>query len=170
MRCLNVQGLVLKRIPYQNEKFGLFSVFTREKGKITISSPRGTRLDSKIRLLSPLNICELTLYTSSQGHYKVSDIYLKNSFHPMSRYGLPTLQWCFMISELLYLILEEEQAEIEIYQMTCKSLSILNLFGKPLIYEAFRTKLLNHLGSKPTLTHCYTCGEKLGKEGKLLYS
>lgn len=158
MRDLKTQGIILKRIPYQNENTRLFSVLTKDLGKITVNARTAKKLSSNMRVLSPLNICEFELYTSSNGFYKIKNAVLKKSF--IEKTNLENLQQLYTIAELLNTIIEEDHPDHLLYSLVIEATAFIEHTSHPLLLEAFKTKLLSHSGTLPNLKYCFDCRTK----------
>lgn len=164
MRETKTQGFVLKRIPYQNEKTRLFSVMTRDFGKIVLSAPEVKRLQSCMKTVSPLNICEFEIYKSGSGHMKIKSAHLVHSLLNHKDDNLPTLQRLYVLAELIDAVLEEGEPNERLYSLLVNGAIMTRETGSELVFESFKTKLLGQSGSLPSLKHCHTCKEKCAND------
>ena len=158
MRDIKTEGFILKRIPYQNENVKLFSVFTKDFGKITLSSRTSKKIQSSLNSLSPLNICEIEIYKSSTGFFKAKKITLKKSFIEIQE--LEILQKLYVMAEVIHKIIEENHPEPLLYELLIKSALILEHIHSDLIFETFKTKFFKISGTLPNLKYCFTCQTK----------
>jgi len=142
----------------------LFSVFTRELGKVLISAQSSRKLQNSKRILSPLNLCEFELYTSSAGYFKVKNAVLKASFYPLERKSaekqLQSIQDISQVAEIIEKTIEEGEPNLSLYSLVVKSAMIIHHTANQLILEAFKVKLLGLSGTLPNLKHCFECREK----------
>lgn len=158
MRDIKTEGFVLKQIPYQNENSKLFSVFTKDFGKITLSARASKKIQSSMRALSPLNICEIEIYKSSNGYFKAKKVTLKKSF--IETKELETLQALYTIAEIIHTVTEENHPDSKLYSLIINSALIMQHSEGGLIFETFKTKFLQSSGTLPNLKYCFTCREK----------
>lgn len=164
MRETKTQGFVLKRIPYQNEKVRLFSVMTRDFGKVVLSGPEPKRLRSGMKVVSPLNVCEFEIYKSGNGHMKIKSAHLVHSLLNHKDDNLPTLQQLCVLAELVFAVLEDGEPNNRLYNLLINSAIVIKETGSDLIFESFKTKLLGLSGNLPNLKHCHSCKKKCAND------
>ncbi len=164
MRDTKTEGFILKRIPYQNESVTLFSVFTHDFGKITLSGRPAKRINSSNLSLSPLNVCEFEIYRSEKGFFKAKKTVLKRSFSPVENIegvdNLSVTQKIYTIAEIIDAAIEEGNPDAYLYELLIKSAKLIQETNSTLIFESFKTKFLELSGTLPNLKYCFNCNKK----------
>lgn len=164
MREIKTHGFILKKIPYQNEKTQLFSVMTSDFGKITLSAMQSKKIQSSLRVLSPLNICEFEIYKSGNGYFKTRNVNLIHSLldhkNGNEKNTLDIIQKLYVLAELIHITTEEEETNNRLYTLLTKTAIIIQETNNELIFESFKTKLLDLSGNLPNLKYCLECKKK----------
>ena len=150
------EALILKSTNYKDSD-KLFSLFTKNRGKITasakgvrkISSRRGGNLDT-------LNHVQVTISEGNSKKYKIiTEVKTINSYMNLKD-SLENSRKGFYIVELVYKLLDEDQKNIDIFNLLIYSLNKLDrhLNNEVSRVKAFEIKLMEYLGYEMYLDRC----------------
>ena len=155
-----VRGIVLRSVKY-SEHDRMLTVFTLEKGKISVCA-KGAR-SVKSRLLSvsqPFALSEIVL-GGSRGSY-ISSAVLLNGFFGLQSDILKVSCATYMC-QLIESLTEEDAPDGKLFRLLYWSLAELEKSGEhlsPLMACAFALKLMGISGMAPHLDGCIRCGER----------
>lgn len=155
---ITTNALVLREVKYK-EADRILTIFTSDKGKMTVKASNALRKNSKIGAgTQMLTYSEMVLY-NNKGRYLVREANIKESFEGLkldfSNYALG----CYL-SECVESMCQENVPDFEVLQMILNSLYALsnNMYDPKLIRAAFEMRFISMLGYTPDLSSCVICG------------
>jgi len=161
------QGIVLKK-ENQGEAEQLFTIYTKDFGKLEILGKAIRKISSKLR--AGIDIFYLSEIEFIQGKtYKtLTDAILIENFKNI-RKDLKKLNIASKISEVLDNLVKGQEPDQKIWQLlkeTFRELDKLEIgnWKLKIIYYYFFWKLFSILGYQPELYNCPVCQEKLSPE------
>jgi len=166
------QGLILKKND-RSEVDQLFTIYTRDFGKLEILGKGIKKISSKLR--AGMEIFYLSEIEFIQGkRYKTLTDALKIEKFENLRKNLKRLAVAYKISEDLNNLVGGEEPDEKIWQLLIEVFKKLNnlqltTYNLQLIYYYFFWNLISILGYKPELYFCPLCQKKLKPE-KLYFS
>jgi DNA repair protein RecO (recombination protein O) len=135
--------------------------FSRHSGKLALVDKAGRSLKSKRGRLIPFARMEITYYSSekeSRGY--LSEVELLQAF-PLEKEGtLGRLAFASAACELLYLLLPEEEPQVDLYHYFLEFLHHMESAPKRSlagVFLAFFIRFLSYLGYHPSLDYCVRC-------------
>jgi len=166
------KSLILKKVD-RAEHDQLFTIYTRDFGKIKVLGRGIRKISSKLR--SGADLFYLTEIEFIQGkiHKTLTDAILIDKFNNLRR-SLARLNIASEISELLDKLIYNQQPEEKIWNLLMEVFQQLNqpkfknAYLK-LIYYYFFWRLVSILGYLPELFQCTMCNQKL-KPDKLYFN
>jgi DNA repair protein RecO (recombination protein O) len=174
-------GLILKKED-RGETDQLFTVYTKDFGKLEILGKAIRKISSKLRSGADIFYLSEVEFIQGKAYKTLTDAILIERF-PNLRKDLKRLKIAFEISEIIDDLIRGEEKDEQIWQLLRKTLERLNnvyLSIKEcwLIYYYFLWNFLSILGLRPQLNLCSICQKKLtpknlyfnGKEGGLICS
>jgi DNA repair protein RecO (recombination protein O) len=158
------QALILKKEDRQ-EADQLFTVYTKDYGKLEILGKAIRKIKSKLRAGADLFYLSDIEFIQGKTYKTLTDAILIEKF-PQIRGELIKLTIANKIAETLDNLTAAEEKDERIWSLILKTFRILEdnqLLTKnfQLIFPYFFWKLLIFLGYKPELYHCSVCQEKL---------
>lgn len=175
------QGFILKKVDV-GESDRIFTIFTKDFGKLEILAKALRKITSKLRGGMELFYLSDIEFIQGKTHKTLTDAILIERFSNL-RKDLKKLKIAFEISEIIDNLIKGEEKDEQIWQLLRKTLERLNnvyLSIKEcwLIYYYFLWNFLSILGFKPQLNFCSICQKKLTpknlyfneKEGGLICS
>lgn len=168
-RYRNLECVVLRSINYKDSD-RIYSLISKDKGKITASAP-GVRKISSRRSgnLDTLNHIVVGVSSSKDGFNIITEVQTKNSFKSLKQ-GLKNSVKGFYVAELVYKFLGEEQESREVFDLLVLTLKRLN--GKKdestEVVNEFEVGLMGLLGYGMYLDKCAKCGRKFSDEWKFV--
>ena len=158
------QGFFLKK-EEQGEANRLFTVFTRDFGKLKIFGRAIRKIKSKLRAGSEIFSLSEIEFIQGKAYKTLTDTVLIDRFKNIKE-NPEKLETALQIAKALDSFLGEEEKDDEIWQLLKETLQRLNDYplqtiGHSLIYHYFFWNLVSILGYKPELYHCSVCQKKL---------
>ena len=143
----------------------LFTVFTRDFGKLRIFGKAIRKIKSKLRAGTKIFSISEIEFIQGKTHKTLTDTVLIDRFKNIKE-SPEKLEIAFQIAETMDSLLGEEEKDDEIWQLlkeTIQRLDNCSLEAKSylLIYYYFFWNLVSILGYKPELYHCSVCQKKL---------
>ncbi len=135
--------------------------FTRRSGRLPLVDRGGRSIKSRRGRLHPFSPLELTYYASekeSRGYLSSIDLVEQRRFEKEGSLG--RLAFGSAACELLYLLLPEEEAQVELYDYFNAYLKYIDMADRrslPSLFLAFFLRTLSRLGYHPSLDHCVMC-------------
>lgn len=150
MRTQKTPGIVIRKRAV-NEKDCAVLILTPFFGKIDAYAKGARNIKSKFTgHLDLLNICEFEIYTGP-GSNIVTECNLNKNFTFFSE-DLKKFYFASLIAKILSKFINENENCEDIYDLSIETLYALERFSKEdLIYESFKIKLCDLLGSLPDL-------------------
>lgn len=151
----------------------LFSVYTKEFGKIEVLGKAVRKSKAKLRSgLQILNYISLE-FVKGKSFNIATDVIIKDEFLQTKR-DLKLFRFAFYICNLLDKLISGEEKDKRIWDLLFETLKEINqlsvIFNHlPLVIRYFEWNLLSFLGFEPELYQCVGCGEKI-KYGKFFFS
>lgn len=154
---VNVEGVVLKQIPYKDNDM-ILHVYTKDYGKLSFVAKGIRKLTSKnARASSPMMISEFSvnLKKGLSTLIKASPInYLRHIKESIESEIVGNY-----ILEYFYRYVEENEPDEDVYKQLIKSLKALDYGYSPLlVYCLFQVFILNHNGISIDVDGCVVCG------------
>ena len=143
----------------------LFTVFTRDFGKLRIFGKAIRKIKSKLRAGTKIFSISEIEFIQGKTHKTLTDTVLIDRFKNIKE-SPEKLEIAFQIAETMDSLLGEEEKDDEIWQLlkeTIQRLDNCSLEVKNylLIYYYFFWNFVSILGYKPELYHCSVCQKKL---------
>ena len=159
------EGFVLKKED-QAEADQLFTIFSKDFGKIKILGKAIRKITSKLRAGMELFYLSQIEFIQGKTYKILTEAMVIDKFKEM-RENLERLNIAFKISEDLDNLLKGEEQDEKIWQLLLEVFEKLN--NLQLIYHYFFWNFISILGYKPELYFCASCQKKLKPE-KLYFS
>lgn len=161
------QGLILKKID-RGEANQLFTVYTKDYGKLEILGKAIRKIKSKLRAGADLFYLSDVEFIQGKTYKTLTDAISINRFLGI-RVELRKLSIANKIAESLDSLVGVEERDERVWDLLFKTLGILNNFkltagNLQLLYHYFIWKLLTILGYKPELHRCPICQKKLSPD------
>jgi DNA repair protein RecO (recombination protein O) len=171
MSLVKTEGVVLKSIKYGDSSL-IFSIYTKDLGKVKIIAKGIKR--PKNRTLPPglFSLTEIVFYKKERSElHLLSSAETLKSFSGLSK-SLNRFSWASAVSELLDQLIKGEESNLRIFNLSLKILSRMETTDESnleKLFWSFALKLSTHLGYKPKLDACVSCGVEI-KEEEVLFS
>jgi len=161
------QGLILKKED-RAEADQLFTVYTKDFGKLEILGKAIRKISSKLRLGAEIFYLSEIEFIQGKTYKILTDAIPIEKFANLKK-DLKKLIIAYKISETLDNLVKGQEPDQEIWNLlkeTFQKLNTNNLKPKTynLIYYCFLWKLLSITGYQPELYHCPICQQKLEPE------
>lgn len=157
----NLEGIVLRSINYKDAD-KIYTIFTKELGKITCSA-RGVRKISSKRSgnLDTLNHISFVVTDTSSKHKIITEVSTKNAYFSIKN-DLTILFKAYSCIELVKEILEEETENRQVFNTLMTFLDTLEakIYNPEYLHLKFKINLLNVLGYSIDVLHCSRCNSK----------
>jgi DNA repair protein RecO (recombination protein O) len=166
MSLAKTAGIILKSLKY-GESSVIFSLYTKDFGKIRVLAKGIKRTKSRIAPLGIFSLAEMVFYKKEKSElHLLSSAECLKSFSGLSR-SINRFSWAAAASELLDQLVKGEEPNQRIFNLSLKTLSRMEKIEEsnlePLFWS-FALKLLSHLGYKPKLDSCVNCGKEIEEE------
>jgi len=166
------QGIVLKK-ENRGESDQLFTVFTKDFGKLEILGKGIRKITSKLRAGIEIFYLSEIEFVQGKNQKILTDAISIKKFKKIRR-DLSKLKIAYKISEVLSKLIRGEEKDEKIWSLLKDTLEKLENYqfkidNLKLIYYYFFWNLISFLGYKPQLYFCLLCGRKL-KPKKLYFS
>ncbi|OIO52829.1 DNA repair protein RecO [Candidatus Peregrinibacteria bacterium CG1_02_41_10] len=168
-RSFLVEGFILRKRDF-DETGRLFSVYTREIGKITVLAKGVRKINSKYGgILENLNQVRLSLY-HGKNFYLLQEAQLIFNIQTFWQNWPRTLSG-FQVMETVDRILEEEKVVGGLFELLEETTRHFITFKKTdWLATVFYFNLLKLLGGISSFNHCSKCGQKFSGERGFLTS
>jgi len=165
-------GFILKKVD-QGEVGQLFTIYTKDFGKLEILGKAIRKISSKLRSGVELFYLSEIEFIQGKSHKTLTDTILIENF-PILRKDLERLPIAYRISEVLDNLVKGQEADKEIWRLlneTFTELNNLRIENKKMeiIYYYFLWNLLSISGYQPELYNCSLCQKNLSTYFKLKY-
>lgn len=171
------EGLIIKKED-RGENDQLFTVYTRNFGKLEILGKAIRKISSKLRSGAEIFYLSEIEFIQGKGYKTLTDAILIEKFENLKR-DLKKLRIAYKISEVLYNLIRGQEADEKIWQLLNEAFQKLNNWkpntgarldaGPEIIYYYFFWNFISLLGYQPGLYNCSICQKKLILE-KLYFS
>ncbi len=161
------QGFILKKID-RGENDQLFTIFTKDFGKLEILGKAIRKISSKLRSGAELFYLSEVEFIQGKTYKTLTDAILIENF-PNLRKDLERLPTVYKISEILDDLIKGQEPDEQIWQLLKETFEKLNT-GYRLqttsykLYYYFLWNLLSVSGYQPELYNCSLCQKKLAPE------
>lgn len=164
---IKTEAIVLSEKEFgENDK--IFSLYTKEFGKIEVLGKSIRKLKAKLRYgLQVLNYISLE-FVKGKNFNIATDALLKDFFGEVKKDSLlfrKTLYICFILDKLLV----GEEKDRRVWQLLTDTLFSIKKGETKIITRYFEWVLLSFLGFEPELYYCVNCQEKI-KGGRIFFS
>jgi len=162
------KGFVLKKKDL-GESDRIFTIFTKEFGKLEILAKAIRKIGSKLRGGMELFYLSDIEFIQGKTHKTLTDAILIENFLNL-RKDLKKLKIAFDISEMIGSLIRGEEKDEKIWKLLRETFERLNKISLSikecwLIYYYFLWNFLSILGYKPQLNFCSICQKKLVPQG-----
>jgi len=157
-------GIILKKED-QGEADQIFTIFTKNFGKLKILGKAIRKIKSKLRAgIQPFYLSEIE-FIQGKTHKTLTDTILIEKFQNI-RKDLDKLEIASKIAEVLDSLVKGEEADEEIWKLVLETFKELDKHSSSslpyfLIYHYFLWNFLSILGYMPELKNCPLCQKKL---------
>ncbi|MBI2624880.1 MAG: DNA repair protein RecO [Candidatus Nealsonbacteria bacterium] len=164
-----VQGLVLDKED-RGEADRLFTIFTRDFGRLDLFAKAERKIASKLRSGLELFYLSELEFIQGKSHKTITDAILLNKFDFL-RKNPERLAAAYRITELLDRFIRDPDHDPIIFDLTRKVFDILNNPKQKIaiIYHYFFWNFISALGYKPELYNCLIC-QKIISQNNLYFS
>jgi DNA repair protein RecO (recombination protein O) len=141
--------------------------FSSDFGRIALVDKGGRSMKSRRGRIVPFARMEIGFYHSqkeTRGY--VREVELVEAFSFEENGSLGRLAYASAASELLNLLLPEEEPQRELYDYYIAFLSLTAKTDRqalPPVFVAFYLRVLSQLGYHPSLAYCVGCGKEIGR-------
>jgi DNA repair protein RecO (recombination protein O) len=150
---IRTEAVVLRAIEY-GETSQIVTLFTRAKGLITVIAKGARRTDSKFgSSLQPMAYTQVVFYYKPTRNLQtLSESAHVESFHDLRR-SLEKITLGLQMVELIYALLEEEDAHPNVFNLTVDALRTLNetTARAANVWPYFQLQLATRLGLAPSI-------------------
>ncbi len=153
------EGIFLRK-EGRGEADQLFSIFTKDFGKLEIFGRAIRKITSKLRAGSDLFYLSEIEFIQGKTHKTLTDAILIDKFKKI-REDPERLNLVCQIAEVLDSLLGWEERDNKIWHLLNEALQRLDNCKLKITYYYFLWNLFSILGHKPELYSCPVCGEKL---------
>lgn len=158
------QGIVLKKTN-QGESNQLFTVYTKDFGKLEILGRAIRKIKSKLRAGIDIFYLSEIEFIQGKAQKTLTEAFLIDKFENV-RQDFKRLKIAHKISEVLDNLISNQESDKKIWQLAFNTFQGLNNLQLPvakyqLLYFYFFWNLLSFLGYKLELYHCSLCQKKL---------
>lgn len=158
------QGFFLKKTD-RGEADQLFTVYTKDFGKLKILGKAVRKIKSKLRSGAELFYLSEIEFIQGKAYKTLTDAVLIENFQNI-RKDLKKLAIAYKISEQLDHLVKGQEQDEEVWELFSETFQRLNNDQLPaanyqLLYFYFLWNLLSIFGYRPELYHCSVCQKKL---------
>ena len=160
MQHFNVTGLVVRSVNY-GERDRILTVYTEEKGLITVTANGSRSLKSRAVVAAELFCYSRYLLAYQNGRYTLKEVELLESFFDL-RQDVTKVALAAYVCEVLSHVGTENEADRELLRLSLNTLYAIAKDKAPLtqIKGAFEMRAAAVLGFMPELSYCISCGEE----------
>jgi DNA repair protein RecO (recombination protein O) len=161
------QGIILKKKDL-GETDQLFTIYTKDFGKIEILGKAIRKISSKLRSGADIFYLSNIEFIQGKTHKTLTDAILIEKFRNL-RKSLKRLRIAYKISEVFDNLVKGQEPDQEIWHLLNETFEKLNnlsfdICHLSLLYYYFLWNLLSTLGYRPELYNCSLCQKKLEPE------
>ncbi len=165
MRRIKTRGVVIKRLNF-NEADKILTIFTDRLGKIKAIAKGVRKISSRMAgSLEPYNLLELEMHQGKTFYIVTGARIIEN--HSFDRDRKLSMQAVY-VAEIIDKIFEEEEKNIDAFELFIKTLKIISEDKNRLILLSYELKILDQAGFKPDFYHCFKCKKKLKPDDNYL--
>ncbi len=160
MQHISVTGLVVRSVNY-GERDRILTVYTEEKGLITVMANGSRSLKSRAVVAAELFCYSRYLLSCQKGRYTLKEVELVESFFDL-RTDVTKVALAGYVCEVLSHVGTENIGEKELLRLSLNTLYALAKDKAPIeqIKGAFEMRAAAILGFMPELSTCASCGEE----------
>ena len=160
MQHVNVTGLVVRSVNY-GERDRILTVYTEEKGLITVMANGSRSLKSRAVVAAELFCYSRYLLSYKNGRYTLKEVELSESFFEL-RTDVTKVALAGYVCEVLSHVGTENSADRDLLRLSLNTLYAIAKEKAPLaqIKGAFEMRAAAILGFMPELSSCTSCGEE----------
>jgi len=155
------KGIIIKRRNF-GEADRILTIYTRDFGKISAIAKGVRKPLSKLGGYLELFYLNDMVLTEGRNFDIVTGAVVLNDY-PKIRENHNKINQAFFISELLNVLIKEEEKSEEIFNLSRKTIEKLDTSSNKLLLSYFILKLLDELGHSPEISHCVKCRKSLEK-------
>jgi DNA repair protein RecO (recombination protein O) len=155
MKSHTVTGVVLKAVNYKDAD-KIYTIFTREKGKISVLGKGVRKISSKrAGIMDTLNHVQVGLAEMPNGYKVLTEAKNVSSFRKLKE-SLENSVRGFYLAELIHRVMQEEHQHVEVFDLFLQTLAKLDhhLNNEVSRINAFEIALLGELGYEMYLDKC----------------
>jgi len=162
------QGLVLRKREIGEADY-LFSVYTRDFGKLEILARAIRKIKSKLRGNFRLFCLSEIEFVQGKNYKTLTDAILIKEFSEIKK-DFKKLKIAYRVSDFLDKLIKEAEEDKALWQLLLEVFEKLNnlqftAYNLQLIFYYFLWNLFSILGYSPELYHCISCHKRLKPEG-----
>ncbi|UCG94518.1 MAG: DNA repair protein RecO [Candidatus Aerophobus sp.] len=166
MSLVKTEGIVLKYMRYGDTSM-IFSLYTKDFGKIKLLAKGVRNKRSKVTPLGIFTIAEIVYYKKER-----IELQLLSSAETLRNYSgltksINRFSWASALAELLEQLIKGEEPNQRIFNLSLKTLSRMEKTEEvnlEKLFWVFTLKLLSHLGYRPKLDSCVSCGKEIKRK------
>jgi len=163
-RSFRVEAIVLRHRDWR-EADRLLTLYTRQQGKLraVAKGARKTR-SRKAGHLQPFTRVTVQL-ARARGPFIVTQVETLDAYLPLRDDLTLTGHAAYLVELADRFIYEEEEMHITLFNLLSNSLARLSRGDDPwVVVRYYEMRLLDHLGFRPRLFHCASCGDEIEAE------
>ncbi|MBI2038407.1 MAG: DNA repair protein RecO [Candidatus Nealsonbacteria bacterium] len=153
------EGIIIKK-EEKGEADLLFTVFTKDFGKMKILGKSVRKISSKLRPATGIFSFSGIEFIQGKAQKILTDAVLIGKSPELAK-DLKKLRIAHKIAEVLDKLIKGQEYDEEIWKLLTKTFQKL---GSPLIFHYFFWNLIAILGYQPELYHCVYCHKKIAQE------
>jgi DNA repair protein RecO (recombination protein O) len=160
MRQFKTKGIILREV-YVGESDKILKIFTKSKGKISVSAKGVRKHKSPLIAGSQLFSYSDFLIYSGRNYNIIQQVEVIKSFHGIGK-DIFKLTYASYFLELLDAVTQEEEANEKLLLLILKTLSILEKTNRNprLISVIYELRIMSLIGYMPQVTECVNCGSQ----------
>jgi len=162
------KGFFLGEKEYREDS-RIFTVFTKDFGKIKVFGKAIRKIKSKLRAGTEIFSLSEIEFIQGKIHKTLTDVVLIDKFKNLKTDN-NRFQIALRISKDLNDLVYEEEKDDKIWQLLEETFRKLDNWKSEIIYHYFFWNLISILGYKPELYYCHICRQKLSKKNLYLFS
>ena len=154
---VKIQAVVLNKVDFKDND-RILTLFSPQKGKVTVSVKGVKKQNSKLRAGSEVFAFGTYILTETRGRYTVTGYDSIDSFHEL-RVDFDHLSFAAMLLKICDKAISPDESEVELFSLLIDSLHKLRE-DIPLAYtvSVFLMKFCIIFGYQPELNKCVGCG------------
>ncbi len=163
-RTYQTEAIIIKRTKFA-EADRLITVFTPELGKVRAIAKGAMRPRSKLGGNVELFTYSLLQIARGRNLDIITQAQAIENFLPL-RDSLELMSYGFYVCEMIDAFTEENVDDRELFDLALETLRQVSATGEgERVLRYFELRLLDHLGYRPQLKKCTSCGRQLIEEG-----